>query len=103
MELTISLWDDITKHLNGFVLESVEIRGRSLMAKNSRGEKFLIAERTPAFWAATYGSSFEAVDYMLRNISDQLKNDGIYNPEEKDKLVVQTLDQVARLKTKGYK
>lgn len=103
MELNIRNWNEITDHLNGYVLERVEIRGSNLMAINSNGEAVLIATRTPIFWAASYGKSFEAVEMILRNTADELKAEKIYDSSEKDKTLLRNLEQIIQLHTKGYK
>lgn len=103
MELSISHWNEITSHLNGYVLKSIEIRGSSLFAINSEGSSFLIATKTPVFWTASYGTSYEAVDLILRNTADQLRSDGVYDREEKDRTLLRNLEQIIKLHTKGYK
>lgn len=103
MELNIAYWNDITSHLNGYSLADVSISGDALMGVNAQGKATVLAKRTKVFWTPVDGPAYEAMSVILREINDNLKADGIYEPQAKDKAVMESLKKIITLQPKQYR
>lgn len=104
IDISMQDWNDITSHLNGYVLKDIIVNGDSLIGINSQNEQITLAKRRTVYWEAADGRGYIVISQLLDAIrSEILKPNGIYEVPEKDKVIITELKKIISLMNKGYK
>lgn len=103
MDLTINDWNNITSHLNGYVLDYISVESLNVYGINSQGDKILLATGAGSYWTPVDGKAYEAVDDLLRLTKQEIKASGDYSQSNKDKILKNTFERFIKLFHKEYK
>ena len=97
MNFSIKDWTEVSEYLGGYVLVSVALKGDILYGINSQGQAKPLAIPSGVFWTASDGKAFEVVEYLLREVKDQVKASGDYSMENKRAILTKEFDKFIHL------
>lgn len=103
MILTITQWNEITEHLNGYLLNYIVDENSYIYGINSKGEKYLLAQPSGDYWMASSGKSYEAIDDLIREVKLKIKESGDFSKPNKSKILKNTFEEIIKLYNKQYK
>lgn len=95
-------WNEITEYLNGYILDYISVENSYIYGVNSRGEKILLAKPAGAYWEAVSGKAFEAIDDLIREVKQRIKDSGDYSASNKSKILKDTFEETIKLYSKPY-
>lgn len=78
MDVSIQDWADMTKFLNGYVLETVMIKNNEIIGINSMGVEFILATKPSFRWIAVDGSAFVATGKIIDRFQEIIKEKNMY-------------------------